>query len=101
MFHGESAAVAGFGYLLPILIETYTVVDQKVRLRLNLEKLFQWTKYISTDAEFTFRQKQSSEFEISLMYQNYWAWSPGLMFTEDSVGTGLQYHFKKFPKELR
>lgn len=57
MFHGESAAVAGFGYLLPMLIETHTVVDQKGRLRLNLEKCFQWANYIYTDAQFTFSPK--------------------------------------------
>lgn len=93
MVEGESAAVAGFGYLLPMLIETHTIIDQKGRLRLNLEKRFQWTKYIYTDAEFTFRQKQPSEFEVSLMYQKQWAWSAGLMFTEDSAGVGLQYQF--------
>ncbi len=93
MVEGESAAVAGFGYLLPMLVETHTIIDQKGRLRLNLEKRFQWTKYIYTDAEFTFRQKQPSEFEVSLMYQKQWAWSAGLMFTEDSAGVGLQYQF--------
>lgn len=93
MVEGESAAVAGFGYLLPMLVETHTIIDQKGRLRLNLEKRFQWTKYVYTDAEFTFRQKQPSEFEVSLMYQKQWAWSAGLMFTEDSAGVGLQYQF--------
>lgn len=93
LVEGESAAVAGFGYLLPMLVETHTIVDQKGRLRLNLEKRFQWTKYIYTDAEFTFRQKQPSEFEVSLMYQKQWSWSAGLMFTENSAGIGAQYNF--------
>ena len=93
MVAGESAAVAGFGYLLPMLVETHTIIDQKGRLRLNLEKRFQWTKYIYTDAEFTFRQKQPSEFEVSLMYQRQWAWAAGLMLTEDSAGVGAQYQF--------
>lgn len=93
MVEGESAVVAGFGYLLPMLIETHTIIDQKGRLRLNLEKRFQWTKYIYTDAEFTFRQKQPSEFEISLMYQKLWSWAAGLKFTEDSAGVGVQYQF--------
>lgn len=90
---GESAAVVGVGYLLPMLVESHLMIDQKARLRLDLEKRFQWTKTIYTDAEFTFRQEQPSEFEISLMYQNQWAWSAGLMFTEDSVGVGAQYRF--------
>jgi CopA family copper-resistance protein len=90
---GESAAVAGFGYLLPMLVESHLIIDQKTRLRLNIEKRFQWTKYIYTDAEFTFRQKQPSEFEVSLMYQRQWSWSAGFMFTEDSAGVGAQYNF--------
>ncbi|MCM2348724.1 MAG: multicopper oxidase domain-containing protein [Bacteriovoracaceae bacterium] len=89
----EGAAVAGFGYLLPFLFETHTLMDHEGRLRFDLEKRFQWTKTIYTDAEFTFRQKQESEFEISLMYQRQWDWSAGLMFTEHSAGIGAQYNF--------
>lgn len=93
LVEGESAAVVGFGYLLPMLVETHTIVDQKGRLRLNLEKRIQWTRTIYTDAEFTFRQKQPSEFEVSLMYQKQWSWAAGLMFTENSAGIGAQYNF--------
>ncbi|HXH29253.1 MAG TPA: multicopper oxidase domain-containing protein [Bacteriovoracaceae bacterium] len=93
LVEGEGAVVAGFGYLFPYLIETHTIIDQKGRLRLNIERRFQWTKYIYTDAEFTFRQVQVSGFEVSLMYQKQWAWSAGLKFTEDSAGVGLQYQF--------
>ena len=89
----EGAAVAGINYILPFLIESHTLMDHKGRMRLDLEKRFQWTRNIYTDAEFTFRQKQPSEFEISLMYQNQWAWSAGLMFTEHSAGAGAQYNF--------
>lgn len=89
----EGAGVVGVGQILPFLIETHTIIDHKGRLRLNVEKRFQWTKNIYTDAEFTFRQKQSSEFEISLMYQKQWAWSAGLMFTEKSIGLGAQFNF--------
>lgn len=90
---GEGAVVAGIGYILPFLFESHTLMDQKGRLRFDLEKRFQWTKIIYTDAEFTFRQKQDSEFEITLMYQRQWNWSAGLMFTEHSAGVGLQYRF--------
>ena len=93
MVDGESAVVAGVGYLLPMLVETHTIIDQKGRLRLNLEKRFQWSESIYTDAEFTFRQKQPSELEVSLMYQKQWSWSAGLMFTENSAGVGAQYNF--------
>ena len=90
---GYGAGVAGVGYILPFLFETHTLLDHEGKIRFDLEKRFQWTKTLYTDAEFTFRQKQPSEFEISLMYQNNWAWSAGLMFTEHSAGVGAQYNF--------
>ena len=93
LVEGEGAGVVGFGYLLPFLLESHTIIDHEGRLRLNLEKRFQWTKNIYTDAEFTFRQKQPSEFEVSLMYQRQWNWSAGFMFTEHSAGLGAQYNF--------
>jgi hypothetical protein len=89
----EGAAVAGFGYVLPFLVHTHTLIDHEGRMRLDLSKRFQWTKTIYSNAEFTFRQKQPSEFEISLMYQKYWDWSAGLMLTEHSAGLGAQYNF--------
>jgi CopA family copper-resistance protein len=89
----HSAAVAGIGYILPFIFETHTLIDHKGRLRFDVDKKFQWSKYIYTKAEFTFRDKQSSEFEISLMYQKQYAWSAGLMFTEHSAGLGGQYNF--------
>jgi hypothetical protein len=89
----EGAVLAGIGYRLPFLFETKTLMDLKGRLRFDLEKRFQWTKYIYTEAEFTFRQKQNSEFELTLMYQRNWHWALGLMFTEQSAGLGLEYRF--------
>ena len=93
MVEGEGAGVVGVGYILPFLIESHAIIDHQGRGRLNLEKRFQWTDVIYTDTEFTFRQKQPSEFEVSLMYQRQWAWAGGLMFTENSAGVGLQYQF--------
>ena len=89
----EGAAVLGVGYILPLLIETHTLVDQKGRLRFDIEKRFQWTKYIYSDLEVTLRQKLKSEFEVNLMFQNNWSWSAGLMFTEQSAGLGFHYNF--------
>jgi FtsP/CotA-like multicopper oxidase with cupredoxin domain len=89
----EGAVVVGIGYKMPFMLETHTLIDHKGRLRLDLERRFQWTEYIYTNAEFTFRQKLPSEFEVTLMYQNQWAWSAGLMFTEHSAGVGAQYNF--------
>lgn len=93
LVESEGAIVAGVGYMLPFLLQTHTLIDNQGRMRLDVERRFQWTQYIYSDAEFTFRQKQPSEFEISLMYQNNWAWSAGLMFTEHSAGVGAQYNF--------
>lgn len=85
------AGVAGVGYILPFRINTHTLIDHKGRARLDLLRRFQWTEFIYSDAEFTFRQKQDSEFEVTLMYQRQWSWSAGFMFTERSVGFGVQY----------
>ena len=93
VIEGYGAGVAGVGYLFPFRFNTNTLIDHKGRLRLDLERRFQWTQYVYTDAEFTFRQKQPSEFEISLMYQKEWSWSAGLMFTERSAGVGALYNF--------
>jgi FtsP/CotA-like multicopper oxidase with cupredoxin domain len=89
----EGAAVAGFGYVLPLLFHTHTLIDHEGRMRFDINKRFQWTKTIYSNAEFTFRQKQVSEFEVTLMYQRYWDWSAGLMLTEHSAGLGAQYNF--------
>ena len=87
------AAVAGFSFKLPFILETNTLIDHKGRIRFDLSKRIHWTETIFTDADFTFRQKQPSEFEITLMYQNNWSWAAGLMFTENSIGFGGHYNF--------
>lgn len=88
-----NSLVVGLGYRLPFFIESNNLIDQKGRLRLDLEKRFQWTKQIYTKMEYTFRENQSSEFEITLMYQEQWSWSAGLMLTEQSAGIGVEYQF--------
>lgn len=89
----NARGVLGFGYTLPMLIETSLLVDHRGELRLDLEKRFQWTKYIFSDAEVVFRQNEKTEFEITLMYAQNWNWSAGFMLTEDSTGIGVQYQF--------
>lgn len=86
-------AVLGASYTLPMLVETSLFVDHKGDLRLDIEKRFQWTKYIFSDVEVTFRQDVDTEFEITLMYANTWSWAAGFMFTEDSAGLGAEYKF--------
>lgn len=92
-FDKEERLVAGFGYTLPMLIKTNVLLDNRGKIRVDLEKKFQWTKYLFTDADVTFRDGHNTEFEISWMYAADWNTSAGFKFTEDSVGFGVQYQF--------
>jgi len=92
-FKEKQHAVAGVGYKLPMLIESTLLVNHEGKFRLDLEKHFQWTKYIFTEAEVSFRQDFKTEFEVSLMYANSWKWSAGLMLTEHKLGAGVVYKF--------
>lgn len=92
-FKKDQHAVAGIGYILPMLVRTNLLVDHDGKLRLDLEKKFQWTKYIFTDADVTFRDGEDVEFEVSLMFQNRWSWAAGLMLTEESLGAGVEVKF--------
>ncbi|MCM2282278.1 MAG: multicopper oxidase domain-containing protein, partial [Bdellovibrionaceae bacterium] len=87
--------LVGVGYILPLLLETKAAVNHEGKFRFDVEKRFQWTKSVFTDAEFTWRPdwdgERDSEFEVSLMYGPSWHWSAGLMLTEQSLGAGLQY----------
>src|SRR5690606_18276623 len=87
----------GVGYILPMLIETQLLMNQDGKFRVDVEKRFQWTKNVFTDAEFTWRPKwegeHESEYEITLMYGPSWHWAAGLMLTNKSVGVGAQVQF--------
>jgi CopA family copper-resistance protein len=92
-FHDETHGVAGIGYLLPMLIESNLLVDHKGHLRLDLEKRFQWTSTIFSDADVSMRQSEKTEWELSLMYANSWSWAAGLKLTEEDAGVGVQVQF--------
>jgi FtsP/CotA-like multicopper oxidase with cupredoxin domain len=92
-FHDKTRAVAGVGYLLPMLIESNLLVDHTGQLRLDLEKRFQWTSTIFSDADVSFRQSERTEWEVSLMYANSWSWAAGLKVTEENTGVGVQFQF--------
>jgi len=92
-FGDNQRATVGVAYRLPLLIETQLLIDHKGDLRFDVEKRFQWTKNIFTDAEFTFRQHEETEWEISLMYEPNWHWAFGAMLTEEKVGGGVQVRF--------
>lgn len=93
--HDNYRGEVGFGYLLPMLIETNVLVDHTEKLRVDFEKRFQWTSTLFTEAEYTWRQDDElgSDFAISLVYGKNWNWGTGLKFTDRSVGVGFQYQF--------
>lgn len=97
LYDEEGYAMAGIGYTLPMLIESSVSVNHDGKFRFDLEKRFQWTKNVFSDAEFTWRPnwggERDSEFEVSLMYGPSWYWAAGLMVTEKSVGVGAQIQF--------
>lgn len=98
-FSKRASAAVGFGYLLPMLVETHLLIDSRGEFRLDLEKRFQWMKTIFTDVDFTWRPNQAGEiehdveYEISLMYGPTWSWAAGLMLTEQNIGAGVQVQF--------
>lgn len=98
-FHERFGAIAGASLLLPMLVESQLMVDQRGNLRLDLEKRFQWTSRVFTDADITWRPGQGGgeaadlEFEVSLMYSPAWMWAAGFMLTEDAIGVGAQFQF--------
>lgn len=96
-FGKEEKAIIGFGYLLPMLIKSNVFIDHEGEFRMDLEKRFQWTSTVFSDVDYTYRPNQKgeheSEIEISLMYSPAWAWSVGLMLTNDSLGGGIEVQF--------
>ncbi|MDZ4660629.1 MAG: multicopper oxidase domain-containing protein [Pseudomonadota bacterium] len=97
LYDEEGFAMAGVGYILPMLIETNLYISHEGKFRFDVEKRFQWTKNVFTEADFTWRPgwggERDSEFEISLMYGPSWHWAAGLMATEKTVGVGAQIQF--------
>ncbi len=92
-FDKEQHGVVGFGYTLPLLIETTFLLDHEGRTRLDVHKKFQWTKRVHSDVELSFRQEHKTEFEVTLMYADNWHWSAGLMLTETKLGAGVELRF--------
>ncbi len=97
LYHEEGFGALGIGYTLPMLIKSAVSINHTGRFRFDVEKRFQWTKNIFSDAEFSWRPDWSggrdTEFEVSLMYGPSWHWSTGFTFTESSTGVGAQIQF--------
>jgi FtsP/CotA-like multicopper oxidase with cupredoxin domain len=89
--------IVGFGYKLPLLVQAQAFVNHDGKFRLDLEKTFQWTKTLQSQAEFTWRPdwkgEYDGEFEVTFMYAPNWTWAAGLMLTNDSIGAGVQARF--------
>lgn len=94
-YNNDYRGQVGIGYLLPMLIETNLLVDDKGKLRVDIEKRFQWTSSLFTEAEYIWRQDPDleSEYVLSLMYGPRWKWAAGIKFTGETVGIGFQYKF--------
>ena len=93
----RSRVYAGFGYLLPMLIESDLAVDNKGGVELALEKKFQWTKYVYSDleAEFYYLRDEpiETDLEANLFFASRWDWAGGLVFHEDSVEAAARFRF--------
>lgn len=88
----------GIGHFLPMMIETDLLIDHEGKVRLDVQRKFQWTKAVFTDINFTWRPRNQAgaheiDFETSLMYARAWSWAAGLVVTNDSVGGGIEYQF--------
>lgn len=93
VFDKTTRGVAGIGYLLPMLIESNLLVDHKGKLRLDLEKEFQWTTYWQSGAHVSLRTDYKPEWSLSLMYAPTWSWAAGFNFTEENIGVGARVQF--------
>jgi FtsP/CotA-like multicopper oxidase with cupredoxin domain len=91
--HDEQRAMAGAGFTFPMLIHTSLYVDSRRTLRLDIEKDFQWTKFISSGIGVKIREHTDVELDASLVYGESWNWKFGFVFTEKSIGLGLEHHF--------
>lgn len=89
----KTRGVAGLGYTLPLLISSDVLIDHHGTLRLEVGKDFQWTTFVRSDIELTFRQGYAPELSADLMYASDWHWSGGLTLRDKVLGLGLNYRF--------
>ena len=93
----KGTGMVGLRTRLPFLVQTELWLIDSGRLKFELERHFQWTSRIFTDAEFKWKSvgtsEVESEYEISLLYGPSWHWAAGLMFTQQRAGVGLHLRF--------
>lgn len=96
-FKDKGYGMVGLGYVLPLLIESRVMLSHEGKLRLDLEKKFQWTKSLFTDVDYIWRPNWNSEHEgeykITLMYGPSWSWATGVVLTNSNLGFGGQIRF--------
>jgi hypothetical protein len=98
-FDEKYYATGGVGYVLPFLIDTDVLINHEGKIRVDLEKRFQWTSTIFTDADLRWRPRQWTlskddfEYEVSLMYSQAWNWAVGFMLTKENIGAGAKVQF--------
>lgn len=96
-FSEKGAGLVGFGYTLPLRVESRAFVNHQGHFRLDLEKKFQWTKSLFSDAEFSWRPDwgggHDGEWTVTFMYGPSWSWAAGLILTNDNLGAGAQFQF--------
>lgn len=97
LYHEKGYGMIGVGAVLPMLVDANLFVNHEGRLRLDLEKKFQWTSSVFTDVDLSWRPgwkgDRETEYEITLMYGPSWHWAAGLMVTAKNVGLGFQAKF--------
>lgn len=99
LFDRRFSGAVGVSYIFPLLVQSEFLLDHRGQIRLDLQKRFQWTSAIFSDASLTWRPNQGQvlardlEYEVSLMYAPTWAWSAGLILTERTLGAGVHFQF--------
>ncbi len=96
-YEKESYGIIGVGYKLPLLIHSNFLVNNKGKIRIDLEKHFQWTTSLFSEVEVFWRpqwgEDEETEIKSTLMYGPGWSWAAGLTLTKDSIGAGAQLRF--------
>jgi CopA family copper-resistance protein len=92
-FEDQQRGVAGVGVILPLLIEADLLVDHRGKFRADLDKKFQWTSKILSEAEVSWRQHEGVEWMVNLLYQPNWHWGAGLYLNDEKLGVGAKIRF--------
>ncbi len=97
LYKEKRYGIVGMGYLLPMSVDSSLSVNQEKVFRLSLEKRFQWTQHVFSQADVVWHSRVNEardiEYKVSLMYEPSWTWAAGLMITEGGFDVGVQVQF--------